>query len=259
MKKIGIIADDSKVAEGTYKKITEQYDFINLDENDDLSQIGSILVLGGDGFMLRAIHRFLKYNIPLYGINCGTLGFLLNQASIESLPERLSSAVRSEIYPLSVKVTLQNGQQKTALAFNDISLLRETRQSARIKIFIDEQEKISDLFCDGVLVSTPAGSSAYNFSVHGPIIPLGTDLLALTPIAPFRPRQWRGALLPGKTKIKFVVVSPEKRPISAVADFFEFRDIREVELFMDMSYKTTLLFDHENRLEDKILKEQFKL
>lgn len=259
MQKIGIIADASEIAQKTFTSIQARYSFVNIADGDLEEEFSVILVLGGDGFMLRAIHRFLPYKIPLYGINCGTVGFLLNQFNLDNLLEKLEKSVMTEIHPLSAKIILCDGSEKNALAFNDVSLLRETRQSAQIKISIDGTEKLSKLIGDGILVSTPAGSSAYNFSVRGPIIPLSSDLLALTPIAPFRPRQWRGALLPGKTKVKFEVIDAEKRPVSAVVDFFEQRNIRTVETYVNVLYKTILLFDHENPLEEKILMEQFEM
>jgi len=253
--KLGLIADKTEIAHDSYIKLTENYSFI--EDEQQLSTVDYIVILGGDGFMLHSLHKFMDLNIPFYGMNCGTIGFLLNEFSGDSLNDRIQDAKVAKISPLSMKAIDTKGQTHEALAFNEVSLLRETRQSTNIEIQIDGKTKITSLVGDGILVATPAGSSAYNFSVRGPIIPLGDDLLALTPISPFRPRGWRGALLPGKTEVNFIVHSSHKRPVSAVADFFEFRDVKEVMVKRHREKNVTLLFDHANPLEDKLITEQF--
>lgn len=260
MQKIAVIADKTNLAQNVLAKIKKKYNFIVISEHDQEYPYDVVVVLGGDGFMLRCIHRFLPFNIPLYGLNCGTIGFLLNELNLDDLTIKIEDSVHSILNPLAVKITSQSADvTEKALAFNDVSLLRETRQSAWIKIIIDGKEKLSNLMGDGILVATAAGSSAYNFSVRGPIIPLSSDLLALTPIAPFRPRQWRGALLPGKTNISFVNLDPNKRKISALVDFFEYRDVEKVEIYVNKFKESVLLFNQENQLEDKILTEQFEM
>lgn len=253
--KLGLIADQNFITDDSCIKLKQIYNFIE-DENK-FNQVDYLVVLGGDGFMLHSLRNFMDLNVPFYGINAGTLGFLLNEKSTDNIIDKINNAKKTKIFPLHAKVTDRDGKIKKILAFNEVSLLRETKQSAKIEIQIDGVTRIKSLIGDGVLIATPAGSSAYNFSVRGPIIPLGHDLLALTPISPFRPRGWRGALLPDNTKVNFIVHNFEKRSVSAVADFFEFRDVREVAVELDKHNYVTLLFDHDNPLEDKLITEQF--
>jgi NAD+ kinase len=216
-----------------------------------------LVVLGGDGFMLETMHQCLERKKPLYGIHCGSVGFLMNQLSSHDFLERLEKALPTHLYPLEMTVHQRDGQIMKALAFNEVSLLRETHQAAKIQISVDGVIRLEELICDGVLIATPAGSTAYNLSAHGPIIPLETPLLALTPISAFRPRRWRGALLSESAEIIFTILEPEKRPVSSVADFTEVRDIASVTIRQLKEYGVTLLFDHDHNLQERILKEQF--
>ena len=215
-----------------------------------------VIALGGDGFMLQALHAFLGKGKPIYGMNLGTIGFLMNEFGVEGLPERLDAAEAAELHPLRMRATSDRTTVE-ALAFNEVSLLRQTRQTAKLRIYVDDKVRISELVCDGILVSTPAGSTAYNLSAHGPILPIDADLLALTPISAFRPRRWHGALLPHRARTRFEVLEPEKRPVSAVADNFEVRDVTTVEVAEDRSISVTMLFDAGHSLDERILAEQF--
>jgi NAD+ kinase len=253
--KIGIIADDNTKAGYLFDKIQKKYSFIDITKKK--SSIDVLVILGGDGFMLHTIHKFMDQKIKFYGINCGTLGFLLNDFSKNDLVKNIQSSQNTIIHPLQMSAVTADNKTHNFLAINEVSLLRETRQSANIAIEIDGSVKVNNLIGDGLLVASAAGSGAYNFSVKGPIFPLSSDLLALTPISPFRPRQWRGALLPGKTNFKFTINDSVKRPVSAVADFHEVRDVKEVNVIQDQSKEITLLFDQDNGLEVKLLEEQF--
>jgi len=216
-----------------------------------------IVALGGDGFMLRTLHRHLSLNKPVYGMKLGTIGFLLNPFNVDELPERLARAQPTIMHPLRMSAHSESGSTVEALAFNEVSLLRQTKQAAHIRVSLNGVVRIEELMCDGVLVATPAGSTAYNLSAHGPILPIGSKLLAMTPISPFRPRRWRGAVLPATTEIKFEVLDPYKRPVSATADSSEVRDIVEVLIRESTDQTVTLLFDPEHNLEERILREQF--
>ena len=216
-----------------------------------------IVPLGGDGFMLETLHAHLALARPIYGMNLGTVGFLLNDFVEEALLERIGQAQQVTLYPLRMTACLADGRTVDAIGINEVSIYRESRQAARLAIAIDEVVRLPELVCDGVMVATPAGSTAYNLSAHGPIIPLAANLLALTPISPFRPRRWRGALLPSSSRFRIESLDPGKRPISAVADFTEVRDVVRVEIRADRSISFRLLFDPEHNLEERILKEQF--
>jgi len=215
-----------------------------------------VVALGGDGFMLQTLHSFTGRGKPIYGMNRGTVGFLMNEFHQDDLMRRLDAAERAVIHPLKMTAHNQKGAVD-ARAFNEVSLLRETRQAAKIRILVDGKPRISELICDGVLVSTPAGSTAYNLSAHGPILPIGADLLALTPISAFRPRRWRGALLPHRAQVRFEVLESSKRPVSAVADDFEVRDVTAVDVVEDRAIAMTLLYDAGHNLDERILAEQF--
>ncbi|MGF1476202.1 MAG: NAD kinase [Geminicoccaceae bacterium] len=217
----------------------------------------TIVALGGDGFMLETMHTYVERRLPIYGMNLGTVGFLLNTYQADGLADRLLNAVTVKLFPLRMVATLQDGTIEEGLGINEVSLYRETRQAATVSIEIDGVERLPALVCDGILVSTPAGSTAYNLSAHGPIIPLGSPLLALTPISPFRPRRWRGALLPSSARFVLRVRNPRKRPVSAVADFTEVRDVTKVEIWEDRELAIPLLFDPDHHLEERILQEQF--
>jgi len=216
-----------------------------------------IVALGGDGFMLQTLHQYLGRGIPIFGMNRGSIGFLLNEYRETGLVERLTKASRVEIHPLRMVATTVRGAERTALAINEVSLLRQQRQAAKIRIIVDGIERLPELICDGVLLSTPAGSTAYNLSAHGPILPLGANLLALTPISAFRPHHWRGALLPYTATVMFEMLEHDKRPVSATADHTEVRDVTRVEVREDRSIALTFLFDPEHNLEERVLKEQF--
>lgn len=217
----------------------------------------AIVALGGDGFMLETLHGFIDHRTPIYGMNLGTVGFLLNGYRPQGLAERVAKATPVELHPLRMQALLETGETRTGLGINEVSVFRETRQAAALRIEIDGICRMPELVCDGLLVATPAGSTAYNLSAHGPIIPLGSQLLALTAISPFRPRRWRGALLPSRARFVIEVLDPGKRPVSAVADYTEVRDVVRVEVWEDRSLSLRLLFDPEHNLEERILKEQF--
>jgi NAD+ kinase len=216
-----------------------------------------IVPLGGDGFMLEMLHAHLELGRPIYGMNLGTVGFLLNAYSVDELEARIAQAQKVELNPLRMRARLASGDEVEAIGINEVAVYRETRQAALLRIAIDGVARLPELACDGVLVATSAGSTAYNLSAHGPIIPIGANLLALTPISPFRPRRWRGALLPSRSCFRVDNLDPAKRPVSAVADFTEARDVLSVEIWEDRSLSLHLLFDPEHNLEERILKEQF--
>lgn len=216
-----------------------------------------IVALGGDGLMLQALHRSLRRQTPIYGMNLGTVGFLMNQYRPANLLARLRKARRITLTPLHMVAKTTRGQTREAIAINEVSLFRSSRQTARIAIAVDRQERLPELYCDGVMVATAAGSTAYNLSAHGPIIPLDTGLLALTPISPFRPRRWRGALLPRHSRVEFTVLDPRKRPVAAAADSVEIANVVKVTVTEASNLELILLFDPEHDLEERILKEQF--
>lgn len=227
--------------------------------NVDAEQADAIIPLGGDGFMLETLRRHLplvKKGLPLYGMNQGTIGFLMNAYSLEDLPKRLAQATCTEVHPLKMNAHSSSGKV-TDSAFNEVSLFRQTQQAAHIKITVDGRERLERLIADGVLVSTPVGSTAYNLSAHGPVIPIGSDILALTPISAFRPRRWRGALLPAHAKVRFDVLDGQKRPVSASADNSDIRDVTSVEIEQDRETTLTLLYDKDHGLDEKIIQEQF--
>jgi NAD+ kinase len=215
-----------------------------------------IIALGGDGFMLQTLHHFLHRNLPIYGMNFGSIGFLMNEFQEEDLQSRLDAATPTKIHPLLMHAQSASGSFE-ALAFNEVSLLRETRQTAKLRISLDGKVRLHELICDGILVSTPAGSTAYNLSAHGPILPIDAALLAMTPLSPFRPRRWRGALLPHQAKVQLDILEPGKRPVSATADSFEVREVTHVEIAEDRSTSMTMLFDAGHSLDERILAEQF--
>jgi NAD+ kinase len=248
---IALLADDHPPAQEAIEKLQANYDHVPAEDAD------IIVALGGDGFMLSTVHQFIKKGTPIFGMNLGSIGFLMNEFRETGLRERLLKSEPIELHALSMKAMTLEGTEHNALAINEVSLLRELRLAAKIRITIDDVERMKELICDGVLISTSAGSTAYNLSAYGPIIPLGTGLLALTPISAFRPRRWRGALLPENTVIKFDVLDPELRPVSAVADFTEIRNVVSVEVRQEPNKFPTLLFDPEHNLEERILNEQF--
>ncbi|HET7335177.1 MAG TPA: NAD kinase [Rhizomicrobium sp.] len=215
-----------------------------------------VVALGGDGFMLQTLHNFLGKGKPIYGMNLGTIGFLMNEFHDADLMTRLQAAEPAQIHPLRMHA-VADGKTTEALAFNEVSLLRQTRQTAKLRVIVDGKIRIDEMICDGVLLSTPAGSTAYNFSAHGPILPIDAALLALTPISAYRPRRWRGALLPHRALTRFEILEPDKRPVSAVADDFELRHVTSVDVAEDRSIAMTMLFDAGHSLDERILTEQF--
>lgn len=251
MKNIAFVAADTDVAQQGLVALKKRYAHVEPGAAD------VIVALGGDGTMLETLHRHLDRNVPIFGMNLGSVGFLMNRFDDEGLVERLRASRPSVLHPLLMEARRVNGEMQKALAINEVSLLRETHQSAKIRILVDGQLRLEELSCDGVLVATPAGSTAYNLSAHGPIVPLGAPILALTPISAFRPRRWRGALLPHTAVVTFEVLESDKRPVSAVADYFEVREVAEVRIREDRSINLTLLFDPDQNLGERILKEQF--
>ncbi len=250
-KRIAFVAASSASAQSARKRLTARYDHVPPEQAD------VIVALGGDGHMLETLHAYLDRDIPIYGMNRGTVGFLMNEYRLPNLLKRVEAAETVELRPLEMTVHTVDGAAHRSLAINEISLLRQTRQAAKIRIKIDGKVRLTELICDGVLVATPAGSTAYNLSAHGPIIPLGANLLALTPISAFRPRRWRGALLPASVTITLEILEPRKRPVSAVGDYTEVRDVKRVQVRAARDTSFTLLFDPEHNLEDRILNEQF--
>jgi NAD+ kinase len=216
-----------------------------------------IVALGGDGLMLQTLHRFMHADKPIYGMHRGTVGFLMNDYSEENLAARLAAAQITVIHPLLMRATDAGGRVHEHYAINEVSLFRQIYQLAKLRILIDGKERLAQLSADGVLVATPAGSTAYNLSAQGPIIPINAPLLALTPISPFRPRRWRGALLPDTARVTIEVVESDKRPVAAVADHDEVRDVRTVDIMMDQSISMHMLFDPGHSLDERILREQF--
>ncbi|MEW5727265.1 MAG: NAD kinase [Pseudomonadota bacterium] len=248
---LAFVAADTGTAQAALKRLQNRYPHVPPEEAD------LIIALGGDGFMLETLHRYMHRKVPIYGMNRGTVGFLMNTFREHGLEERVNKAQPVVLHPLRMIARQRGGGVCEALAINEVSLLRETRQAAKIRIRIDGKERLDEMICDGVLVSTPAGSTAYNLSAHGPIVPLGAGILALTPISAFRPRRWRGALLPHTATVTFEIMEADKRPVSAVADYTEAREVVEVDVREDRSLHLTLLFDPEHNLEERIITEQF--
>ncbi|OYW85388.1 MAG: NAD kinase [Sphingobium sp. 32-64-5] len=249
-----LVVSPTPAARAAEERLRANYDFV------DPAQADMIVALGGDGFMLQTLHGLMEtrsHPIPVFGMNLGTVGFLMNEWRLERLEQRIQAAKPFTVNPLRMHVTTVGGEDISLPAINEVSLLRETRQTAKIEVTVNDRIALPELVCDGVLVATPAGSTAYNLSAHGPILPLGSALIALTPISPFRPRRWRGAILPEKTRIRFRVLNPQKRPVSAVADQREIRDVNCVEVTVDRTSPLTLLFDPEHTLDDRIAAEQF--
>ncbi len=246
-------ASESDDAQTALERLKARYPHVSAEEAD------IIVALGGDGFMLETMHRFMSSNLPIYGMNKGTVGFLLNSYREDKLIERLKAGEITELHPLCMTAVDMHGAQMQALAINEVSLLRESRQTAKIRISIDGHVKVAELTCDGVLVATPAGSTAYNYSAHGPILPVNAGVLALTPISAFRPRRWRGAILPREARIVLEILEAAKRPVSAVADAVEVRDVARVTISEKRDITLRLLFDPEHNLEKRILDEQFIL
>jgi len=250
---LGFVASPAPEAQEALQRLSKRYGGVE----PERAQV--IIALGGDGLMLQTLHRFMGTEVPIYGMHRGSVGFLMNEYGEDHLLERVASAKLSIIHPLKMAAENVAGETLQALAINEVHLYRQTAQSARLAIAVDGKERLSELVCDGVLVATPAGSTAYNLSVGGPILPLKAHLLALTPISPFRPRRWRGALLSNKAQVKITVLEAVKRPMSAVADHTEFRNVLSVCVREERGYGLKLLFDPGHALEERILAEQFRL
>jgi NAD+ kinase len=249
--RLAFVASDAPKAQEALVELKAAYKHVEPDKAD------VIVALGGDGFMLQTLHRHMGDGVPVYGMNQGTVGFLMNQYAEDGLLARIKAAVLTPLNPLSMKAKTQSGRDMESLAINEVSLLRQTRQAGKIRISIDGKVRLEELTCDGVLLSTTAGSTAYNLSAHGPILPLDAGVLALTPISAFRPRRWRGALLPRKAHVRLEILEALKRPISAVADNTEVRDVIDVSIAENRRIKLNVLFDPEHSLEERILTEQF--
>ena len=249
---LAFVAAPMPEAEAARKRLAARYGDAAPDKAD------VIVALGGDGLMLRTLHRFMGGAVRIYGMNRGSVGFLMNVYSEDDLPERIGRAASAVLHPLRMSAIDLDGKTHDGVAINEVSLLRERRQAAKLKISIDGVVRMPEMICDGVLVATPAGSSAYNLSAHGPVIPIGAGLLALTPISPFRPRRWRGALLPRAASVLIEVLDPGERQVSASADFTEIRHVTRVTVREDQTLAATLLFDPEHALEERIIREQFQ-
>jgi len=252
--RLALLASPTERAQEAEDALRASREWVPFEEAD------AVVALGGDGFMLQILHQMLERDrvIPAFGMNLGTVGFLMNRfKSSRAISERIAKARRIAVSPLWMEAKTNTGEQFTSWAINEVSLLRETRQTAKLEVTVNGKVRIPELSCDGVLVATPAGSTAYNLSAQGPIIPINASLLAVTPISPFRPRRWRGALLPDTARVMIRVIDPERRPVAAVADHAEVRSVRDVEIRMDHSISMQMLFDPGHSLDERILSEQF--
>lgn len=253
MTRRALLASPTPPAQAAAEELRAKYDWVPVDEAE------LVVALGGDGFMLHTLHAMLerRRDVPVFGMNLGTVGFLMNDWRLEGLDARLARAKPFKVSPLAMTAVTIEGDRFELPAINEVSFLRETRQTAKLEITVNDRIVLPELVCDGMLVATPAGSTAYNLSVQGPILPLGSAMLAMTPISPFRPRRWRGAILPDKARISIRVLEGEKRPVSAVADQREVREVSRVDIAIDHDRDLTLLFDPEHALDDRITMEQF--
>ena len=249
--KFHFIASENPEAKEALKVLIKRYDQTKLELSD------VIIAIGGDGMLLKALRNSIEKNKPVFGLNKGNVGFLMNELSFDNLENRIQTARKVKMHPLFMSAHKMNGNIFTELAVNEVSILRQTHQAAHLKITVDKKERLNELVCDGILVSTPIGSTAYNLSARGPIIPLNANILALTPISSFRPRRWRGALLPQRVKIRIEVLNYDTRPVSATADNVEARDIKYIEISTDKTKKLTILHDSDHSLDERIMKEQF--
>ena len=250
--KIGFIASGVDEARDAHARLTARYGSVKPEEAD------VVVALGGDGLMLQTLHAFMNTGKPIYGMNCGSVGFLMNEYLEDRLPDRLAAATRTNIHPLAMTAVDAGGATHTAYAINEVSLLRQSYQAAKLQIDVDGRTRLDELICDGLLVATPAGSTAYNLSAHGPILPIYAPLLALTPISAFRPRTWRGALLPDHVTVTIVALEADKRPVNAVADNVEFKSVVRVAVKQDRNAQSVILFDPDHSWDERILTEQFR-
>ena len=251
VERIAFVAARTQAAADAHARLVARYG------NAGLTEAQAVVALGGDGHLLETMHSVTDHAIPIFGMNCGSVGFMMNPFNEDDLPNRLGRAQAAVLHPLRMHAVTQAGAVEEAVALNEVSLLRQLRQAAKIRISVDGRVRIAELICDGVLVATPAGSTAYNLSAHGPIVPLSANLLPLTPISAFRPRRWRGALLPSTADVLFEVLEPDKRPVAAVADAFEVRDVASVAVREDREIAWTVLFDPDIPLSERIIAEQF--
>ncbi len=249
--RLAFLAAPTELARGAAARLAGRYGNTPPDAAD------VVIPLGGDGFMLETLHRTLGRDLPAYGMNCGSVGFLMNAYDEDALPQRLARAQLAELHPLRMHAVTATGTVEEALALNEVALLRQLRQGAKIRVTVDGRVRLPELICDGILLSTPAGSTAYNLSAHGPIVPLSANLLPLTPISAFRPRRWRGALLPSSSEVLFEVLEADKRPVAAGADFTEVRNVISVAVSEDRSTTARVLFDPDQGLSERIIVEQF--
>jgi NAD+ kinase len=249
--RIAFVASPADEAQAALLRLRRQYGDAPVENAD------AVVALGGDGLMLQTLHRLMGTSIPIYGMNRGSVGFLLNDYREEGLRERLAAAQFSLIHPLAMTATDADGEVHKQRAINEVSMFRQIYQAAKLRIHIDGKVRLTELICDGVLVATPAGSTAYNLSAHGPILPLGSPLLALTPISPFRPRRWRGALLPDRTIVDIEVLEHAKRPVSVAADHNEIRSVLHVHISLDRASSMLMLHDSDHGLEERVIAEQF--
>ncbi len=249
--KLAFLAGDAPEPQSALTELTAHYPCVPVGEAD------IIIALGGDGFMLQTLHATQHLDTPVYGMNRGTVGFLMNGYGVEGLMERLRVAELAVLNPLRMRATRSDGTVAEALAINEVSLLRQGAQAAKLRIIVDGKERLDELVCDGAMLSTPAGSTAYNYSAHGPILPINCDVLALTPVAAFRPRRWRGALLPKASHVRFEVLSPERRPVMADADSRSVRNVVRVDITSAQDIAHKLMFDPGHGLEERLLREQF--
>ena len=249
--KFHFIASENPEAKEALKVLIKRYNQTKLELSD------VIIAIGGDGMLLKALRNSIEKNKPVFGLNKGNVGFLMNELSFDNLENRIQTARKVKMHPLFMSAHKINGNIFTELAVNEVSILRQTHQAAHLKITVDKKERLNELVCDGILVSTPIGSTAYNLSARGPIIPLNANILALTPISSFRPRRWRGALLPQRVRIRIEVLNFDTRPVSATADNVEARDIKYIEISTDKTKKLTILHDSDHSLDERIMKEQF--
>jgi NAD+ kinase len=249
--RIACLHSNTERSKATHDELSARYELVPVEQSD------VIVALGGDGFVLRVIHQYLQLGIPIFGMNCGTVGFLLNRSRPDMLLERIRAANEVRLHPLCMTSEDTDGKVEVSLAFNEVSVVRHSRQTANIQVLVDGTVRLPLLAADGVIVATPTGSTAYNLSAHGPVIPLGANLLALTPVSPFRPRHWRGALLPHNSTVEFVNLDPHKRPLVASADFKEVHNVVAIKVQEDRSKIVKLLFDPDNSLAERITAEQF--
>jgi len=250
---IACVASETSTAQEGLAMLRERCPLVDIDRAD------ALVVLGGDGFMLQTVHDHMDARLPFYGMNRGTIGFLLNRFTPNGLLERLNAAQRHTLNPLVMTATDVGGRTYSALAFNEVALLRYSQQSANIRVLINGRKRLDRLVCDGIMVATPAGSTAYNLSARGPIIPMGSNVLALTPVSPFRPRRWQGALLPHSAAVEFEILDADRRPVGVAADSFEVRGVQRVRVVEDHSRPAHILFDPDHSLEERIFNEQFVL